>query len=82
MTDSSHWIQGAIKHPGAFTRKAKAHHMSVPKYAAAVKSGKAKASGSTQRQATLAQTLAKLRGGKVDAEDKKDHGVDEAEEDS
>lgn len=80
--DSSHWMQGAVKHPGAFTRKAKAHHMSVPSYAAAVMSGKSKASTQTKRQASLAQTFAKLRGGRVDAEDKIDHGADEAEEDS
>lgn len=61
---SNHWMQGAVKHPGAFTRKAKAHHMSVPKYAEEVKSGKAKADGTTEKQATLAQTFAKLRGGK------------------
>lgn len=62
MADSSHWIQGAVKHPGAFTRKAKAHGMSVPKYAAAVKSGSVKASGTTEKQATLAQTFEKLAG--------------------
>lgn len=55
-------MQGAIKHPGAFTRKAKAHHMSVPKYAAEVKSGKTKADDTTEKQATLAQTFEKLAG--------------------
>jgi len=44
MADSSnqHWMQGAVKHPGAFTRKAKAHKMSVREYASDVKSGKVK----------------------------------------
>lgn len=83
MADSSsHWIQGAIKHPGAFTRKAKAHHLSVSRYAAQVKSGKSKADATTKRQATLAQTLSKLRGGRMDAEDKIDGGVDEDTENS
>jgi hypothetical protein len=62
MADSSHWIQGAVKHPGAFTRKAKAHKMSVPKYASEVKSGKVQASGTTEKQASLAQTFEKLAG--------------------
>jgi hypothetical protein len=63
MADSSqHWMQGAVKHPGAFTRKAKAHKMSVPKYASEVKSGKELASGSTKKQASLAQTFEKLAG--------------------
>lgn len=62
MADSSHWMQGAVKHPGAFTRKAKAHSMSVPKYASEVKNGKEPASGATEKQATLAQTFEKLRG--------------------
>lgn len=59
---SGNWMQGAVKHPGAFTRKAKAHKMSVPKYASEVKGGKVPASGTTKKQATLAQTFEKLRG--------------------
>lgn len=64
MADSSnqHWMQGAVKHPGAFTRKAKAHKMSVREYASDVKSGKVKASGTTEKQASLAQTFEKLAG--------------------
>lgn len=62
VNSPAHWIQGAVKHPGAFTAKAKAHKMSVPKYAAEVKSGKEKASGTTEKQASLAQTFEKLAG--------------------
>lgn len=62
VNSPSHWIQGAVKHPGAFTRKAKAHKMSVPKYAEEVKSGKENASDTTKKQATLAQTFEKLAG--------------------
>lgn len=53
----SRWIQDAIKSPGAFTRQAKDHGMTVPEYAEAVTSGKIKASVRTKRRATLAQTL-------------------------
>lgn len=59
---SKNWMQGAVKHPGAFTRKAKAHGVSVKKYASEVMTGKAKADGSTKRQASLAQTFEKLAG--------------------
>lgn len=63
MADSSqNWMQGAVKHPGAFTRKAKAHKMSVPEYASKVKTGAVKASGTTEKQASLAQTFEKLAG--------------------
>lgn len=59
---SKNWMQGAVKHPGTFTKKAKAHGMSVPKYASEVKSGKQPASGTTKKQASLAQTFEKLAG--------------------
>jgi hypothetical protein len=51
------WIKGAIKHPGAFTKKAKAAGKSVAAYA----KEKAGASGTLGKQARLAQTLSKLR---------------------
>ena len=51
------WIQKAIKHPGAFTAKAKAAGKSVASYAKA----KASAPGKLGKQARLAQTLSKLR---------------------
>lgn len=59
---SSHWMQSAIKRPGAFTAKSKAHGMSVPKYASEVMSGKEKADTRTKKQASLAQTFEKLAG--------------------
>ena len=56
----ANWIQGAIKHPGAFTAKAKAAGKSVAAYAAEKKN----APGVLGKQARLAQTLRKIgRGG-------------------
>jgi hypothetical protein len=55
------WIQGAIKRPGAFTKKAKAAGKSVAGYAASVLKEGSKASTRTKRQAALAQTLSKMR---------------------
>lgn len=56
---SGHWIQGAVKHPGAFTAKAKRAGVSVQKFAAE----KAKAPGTLGKQARLAQTFARMRKG-------------------
>lgn len=54
------WIQKAIKHPGAFTKKAKAAGMSVQAYAAKVTKKGSTASTQTKRQANLAKTLKKI----------------------
>lgn len=51
------WIQGAIKHPGAFTKKAKAAHMGTQAFA----KKHAHDSGTLGKQARLAQTLSKMR---------------------
>jgi len=51
------WIQGAIKRPGALTRKAKAVGMSVAAY---VDNPPANVSAQTRRQINLAKTLKKL----------------------
>jgi hypothetical protein len=48
---NDHWMQGAVKHPGAFTAKAKAAGMSVPTYA----KQEAHAPGTLGRQARLAE---------------------------
>jgi len=50
------WIAGAIKRPGAFTRKARAAGMGVQAYARKMRG----AGGRTGRQARLALTLAKI----------------------
>ena len=50
------WIQGAIKRPGALTRKAKAAGMTVQAFARA----KRKAPGRLGKQARLALTLKKI----------------------
>ncbi len=53
------WIQGAIKHPGAFSAKAKAAGESTAQYA----HEKADAPGALGKQARLAQTLMGLHHG-------------------
>ena len=55
------WIKKAIKHPGAFTKKAKAAGKSVSEYASSVLKAGSKADTQTKRQAALAKTLSKLR---------------------
>ena len=50
------WIKGAVKHPGAFTAKAKAAGKSVAEYAAE----KSDAPGTLGKQARLAQTFGKM----------------------
>lgn len=57
MAAKKRWIQGAIKHPGAFGRKAKAAGMSTSAYARKMRHAK----GATGRQARLALTLGKMR---------------------
>ena len=51
------WIKGAIKRPGAFTKKAKDAGMSVSKYANKVLKKGSDASTRTKKQANLAKTL-------------------------
>lgn len=57
---ATHWIAGAIKRPGAFTRKAKAAGMGVQAYAGKVMRKGSKASLLTRRQASLAKTLSRI----------------------
>lgn len=52
------WIKGAIKRPGALTRKAHAAGMSVSKF---INMPHPKASTRTKRQIALAKTLRRLR---------------------
>ncbi len=52
------WIRGAIKHPGALTRKAKAAGMTVGAYMAHPPKG---ITSTTKRQINLAKTLKRLR---------------------
>ncbi len=54
MAKKKNWIKGAIKHPGALTRKAKAAGMSVSAYVANPPKG---VSTTTKRQIALAKTL-------------------------
>lgn len=56
---NKNFIKGAIKHPGALTRKAKAAGMSISEYCA-----QGGLSTQSQRQCNLAKTLKKLGGGK------------------
>lgn len=59
--ESKNWIKGAIKHPGAFSAKAKKAGMSTAAYAAKVTKPGSTASTQTKRQANLAKTLGKMR---------------------
>jgi len=54
------WIKGAIKHPGAFTKKAKAHGMSTSAFASKVLGNKEDYPAKTEKQAQLAKTLRKM----------------------
>jgi hypothetical protein len=56
----ANWIAKAIKHLGAFTKKAKKAKMSVSAYAKKVTKKGSKASAQTKRQANLAKTLRKM----------------------
>ena len=59
------WIQGAIKRPGAFTKKAKKAGKSIAAYASSVLKKGSKAGATTKRQAALAKTFRKMaRNGK------------------
>ena len=54
------WIAGAVKRPGAFTKKAKARGLTVAAFAARVKANPSRYDAATRRQASLARTLRKL----------------------
>lgn len=54
------WIQGAIKHPGSFTRQAKRAGEGVQEYARQVQANPDKYSAVTRKRAALARTLSKL----------------------
>ena len=61
MAEDKNWIQGAIKHPGAFTKKAEERGMSTSELAAKVTANPEEYDKTTVRQANLAKTLKKLR---------------------
>lgn len=61
MSEDKKWIQGAIKHPGAFTRQAEEAGMSVSEFAAKVTANPDDYDAKTVRRANLAKTLSKLR---------------------
>ena len=61
MAEGKKWIKDAIKHPGAFTKKAEEHGMSVSEYAAKVTANPDEYDKTIVRQANLAKTLKKLR---------------------
>jgi len=61
IDEEDKWIQGAVKRPGAFTKKAKAAGMTVQQFAKHVDDNKDKYSTRTERQANLAQTFAKMK---------------------
>ncbi len=54
---SDHWMEHAVKHPGSFTRAAKAHGKGVHEYAEEEKGAK----GTLGRRARLALAFSKAR---------------------
>ena len=58
--DGENWIKGAVKHPGAFTKKASSHGMTPAQFRAKVLSHKEDYSAKTEKQAQLAKTLSKM----------------------
>jgi hypothetical protein len=60
-SNKSKWISGAIKHTGAFEKKAKRANMTVKAFTKKVLSKNSKASATPKKKAQLAKTLLKLR---------------------
>lgn len=58
--EGGNWIKGAIKHPGAFTAKAKSHGMTPAQFRAKVLAHKEDYPAKTEKQAQLAKTLGKM----------------------
>jgi len=58
---SKNWINGAVKRPGAFTKKAKARGLSVAAFAAKVRANPDRYDARTRKQASLARMLRKMR---------------------
>jgi hypothetical protein len=61
MAKNKNWIQSAIKHKGALTRKAKAKGETVSQY---ISNPPKNASATTKRQIALAKTLRGFRKGR------------------
>jgi len=61
VEEAKDWIDGAVKRPGAFTRKANAADMSVQQFAGHVDANPDKYSTRTKKQANLAQTFASMK---------------------
>ena len=61
VEEDKNWIQGAVKRPGAFTKKAKSHDMGVQQFASYVDKNPNKFDTRTKRQANLAQTFASMK---------------------
>ena len=70
MAKNRNWIQKAIKHPGAFTKKAEERGVSVAELTAKVTANPDQYDKTTVRQANLAKTLKKLRKNKSNKETK------------
>ena len=70
MAEEKNWIQGAVEHPGAFTKKAQERGMSTAELAAKVTANPEEYDKTTARQANLAKTLKKLRKKKTSEKNK------------
>ena len=66
VEEDKNWIQKAVKRPGAFTKKAKAHDKSVQAFAKYVDDNPNKFDTRTKRQANLAQTFASMKKEDID----------------
>jgi len=61
MAMAKNWIQRAVKHPGAFAKKAKAAGMTTAQFARRVLANPRHYSPTTRRQAALAKALLAMR---------------------
>ena len=57
---TQNWIKGAVKRPGAFTKKAESRGLTVAQFAAKVRANPDRYDDTTVRQANLARTLRKI----------------------
>ena len=57
---SKNWIKGAVKRPGAFTKKAESRGLTVAQFAAKVRANPDRYDARTRKQASLARTLRKI----------------------
>ena len=65
IREAKDWIAGATKNKGAFTKKAKSHGMTTKAFANKVLANKDDFPAKTEKQASLAKTLGKMKEGEM-----------------